>query len=234
MSRLKTIQSTAQNENIEDSTMLECLSEASSFLNTIPKELQDRQTYLNINKDYRVDYEQLKDKFITWINEAKQKLKSVEEDKNDYANMVSNIEHLKVCIVPDVCVELLNLLHFYFFQAFFSNQTVYDLVTKKIQHSIDKIRPSLTSQQNDVLTAEQRGFIKDLDDVMNSAKAIQKKMDEKFGVFKEFRNVADKVSSILDRCKYNEDPIQNLAGLYFNVEKITLVQNDLLVSDVYY
>jgi len=231
---LKTIQSTAQNENIEDSTMLECLSEASSFLNTIPKELQDRQTYLNINKDYRVDYEQLKDKFITWINEAKQKLKSVEEDKNDYANMVSNIEHLKVCIVPDVCVELLNLLHFYFFQAFFSNQTVYDLVTKKIQHSIDKIRPSLTSQQNDVLTAEQRGFIKDLDDVMNSAKAIQKKMDEKFGVFKEFRNVADKVSSILDRCKYNEDPIQNLAGLYFNVEKITLVQNDLLVSDVYY
>lgn len=102
MSRLKTIQSIAQNENIEDSTMLECLSEASSFLNTIPKELQDRQTYLNINKDYRVEYDQLKDKFIMWINEAKQKLKSVEEDKNDYANMVSNIEHLKVCTVQDV------------------------------------------------------------------------------------------------------------------------------------
>jgi len=68
---------------------------------------------------------------------------------------------------------------------------------------------------------------------MNAAKAIQKKMDNEFGILKEYRNVADKVSSILDRCKYNEDPIQNLAGLYFNVEKITLVQNDLLVSDVY-
>lgn len=68
---------------------------------------------------------------------------------------------------------------------------------------------------------------------MNSAKAIQKKMDNEFGILKEYRNVADKVSSILDRCKYNEDPIQNLAGLYFNVEKITLVQNDLLVRDVY-
>jgi len=65
---------------------------------------------------------------------------------------------------------------------------------------------------------------------MNSAKAIQKKMDDKFGVLKEYRNIVDKVSSILDRCKYNEEPIQNLAGLYFNVEKITLVQNDLLVS----
>lgn len=69
---------------------------------------------------------------------------------------------------------------------------------------------------------------------MNSAKAIQKKLDDEFGVFKEYRNVFDKVSSILDRCKYNEDPIQNLAGLYFNVEKITLVQNDLIVSDVYF
>lgn len=124
-------------------------------------------------------------------------------------------------------------IFYLFFQAFFGDQTVHDLVTKKIKHSIDKIRPSLTSQQNDVLTAEQQGFIKDLDDVMNSAKAIQKKMDDEFGVFKEYRNVFDKVSSILDRCKYNEDPIQNLAGLYFNVEKITLVQNDLLVSDVY-
>lgn len=79
--------------------MLECLSEASSFLNTIPKELQDRQTYLNINKDYRIDYEQLKDKFISWINEAKQILKSVKDDKNDYANLVSNMEHLKVCTI---------------------------------------------------------------------------------------------------------------------------------------
>jgi len=68
---------------------------------------------------------------------------------------------------------------------------------------------------------------------MNSAKAIQKKMDDEFGIFKEYRNAVDKVSSILDRCKYKEDPIQNLAGLYFNVEKITLVQNDLLVSDGY-
>lgn len=58
-------------------------------------------------------------------------------------------------------------------------------------------------------------------------------MDDKFGILKEYRNAVDKVSSILDRCKYNEDPIQNLAGLYFNIEKITLVQNDLLVSVVY-
>jgi len=69
---------------------------------------------------------------------------------------------------------------------------------------------------------------------MNSAKLVQKKMENEFGLLKEYKNVVDKVSSILDRCKYNEDPIQNLAGLYFNVEKITLVQNDLLVSNVYY
>jgi nesprin-1 len=69
---------------------------------------------------------------------------------------------------------------------------------------------------------------------MNSAKLVQQKMENEFGLLKEYKNVVDKVSSILDRCKYNEDPIQNLAGLYFNVEKITLVQNDLFVSNVYY
>lgn len=76
--------------------MLECLSEASSFFNTIPKELQDRENYLNNNKDYRIEYEQFKEQFVSWINEAKQKLKAAEEDKNDYKNIVSNLEHLKV------------------------------------------------------------------------------------------------------------------------------------------
>lgn len=77
--------------------MLECLSEASLFLNTIPKELQDRQNYLNINKDYRLEYEELKEKFILWIDEAKLKIKTAESDKTDYKNIVSNLENLKVC-----------------------------------------------------------------------------------------------------------------------------------------
>lgn len=76
--------------------MLECLSEASLFFNTIPKELQDRENYLNNNKDYRLEYEQFKKQFSSWINEAEQKLKSAEEEKNDYKNIVPNLEHLKV------------------------------------------------------------------------------------------------------------------------------------------
>lgn len=64
---------------------------------------------------------------------------------------------------------------------------------------------------------------------MNSAKVIQEQLEKQYGLLKEYRSGVDKVSSILDRCKYNEDPINNVAGLYFNVEKITLVQNDLLV-----
>lgn len=89
----------AQNENIEDSTMLECLSEASSFLNTIPKELQDRQNYLNVNKDYRLEYKQFKETFLLWCNEAKQILKSTEESKTDYKNTASNLKHFKVFII---------------------------------------------------------------------------------------------------------------------------------------
>lgn len=108
---------------------------------------------------------------------------------------------------------------------------VHDLVTKKIKQSADKIRPSLTAQQNDKLTSELQSLGKDLDDVMNSAKTMQKQFEEEFGLLKDYKNSVERVSSILDRCKYTEDPIQNVAGLYFNVEKITLIQNDLLVSN---
>lgn len=76
--------------------MLECLSEASSFLNIIPKELQDRQNYLNMNMDYRLEYEQIKKQFTSWIEEAKQKLKFAEDDKTNFKNLVTNLEHLKV------------------------------------------------------------------------------------------------------------------------------------------
>lgn len=103
-------------------------------------------------------------------------------------------------------------------------------MTKKIKQSIDKIRPSLTSQQNNVLTSEQQNLNKDFENVMGSAKAIQEQLEEECGLLKEYKNLVDKVSSVLDRCKYNEEPVQNVAGLYYNVDKIALVLNDLLVS----
>lgn len=80
--------------------MLECLSEASSFLNIIPKELQDRQNYLNMNRDYRLEYEQIKMQFTSWLEEAKQKLKFAEDDKTNFKNLVTNLEHLKVRVIP--------------------------------------------------------------------------------------------------------------------------------------
>jgi len=103
LSRLKIIHSTAQSENIEDSTVLESLSEASSFMNTIPKELQDRENYLNMNRDYRLEYDQLKAQFLSWLNEAKRKLKSAEEEKNDHQNILSNLENFKVRKINLIC-----------------------------------------------------------------------------------------------------------------------------------
>jgi len=81
-----------------------------------------------------------------------------------------------------------------------------------------------------MLTLEAQNLNKDFEDVMDSAKAVQEQLEEEYGLLKEYKILVDKVSSVLDRCKYNEEPVQNVAGLYYNVEKIALVQNDLLVS----
>lgn len=129
LSRLKTIHSVAQNKNIEDSTMLECLSEASSFLNTIPKELQDREDYLNTNIKYRQEYEQLKDKFISWTNEAKLKIKSAEEYKKDYKNIVSNLENMKVCERENNSTYTIVIVNFFFFFVIFRHFSAINLPT---------------------------------------------------------------------------------------------------------
>lgn len=65
---------------------------------------------------------------------------------------------------------------------------------------------------------------------MNSAKKLQEQLEVEYEIMEEYRNIVDKISSILVHCKYNEDPIKNMAGLFFNVEKIAHVQNDLIVS----
>lgn len=67
---------------------------------------------------------------------------------------------------------------------------------------------------------------------MKFAKKIQGQLEGEYEILKAYRNIFDKVSSILVHCRYNEDPINNMAGLFFNLEKITLVQNDLIVSKV--
>lgn len=134
-----------------------------------------------------------------------------------------NIKINKYNFVTHVCYK-------YYFQEFLNDQTIDDLVTKKIKQSIDNIRPSLTSEQSDILTSEQQNFNKDLDNVLNSAKIIQEQLGEEYNLLKEYKTVVDKVSSILESYKFNEEPVQNIAGLYFNIEKITLVQKNLLVS----
>lgn len=135
-----------------------------------------------------------------------------------------NIKINKYNFVTHVCYK-------YYFQEFLNDQTIDDLVTKKIKQSIDNIRPSLTSEQSDILTSEQQNFNKDLDNVLNSAKIIQEQLGEEYKLLKEYKTVVDKVSSILESYKFNEEPVQNIAGLYFNIEKITLVQKNLLVSN---
>lgn len=67
---------------------------------------------------------------------------------------------------------------------------------------------------------------------MNSAKKLQEQLEIEYEILEEYRNIANKISSILVQCKCNEDPIKNLAGLFFNVEKISHIKNDLTVSQM--
>ncbi|XP_050547988.1 muscle-specific protein 300 kDa-like, partial [Daktulosphaira vitifoliae] len=205
LNKLKKICSSAQNENIEDSTVLENLSEACSFLNTIPKELNDREIYLTTQLKCRLDYQINKDKFISWMTDRKKLLEQSKETTTDITNIEETKEQIKVLIC---------------------DKYAYDLVTNEIKQNIDKIRPSLNPEEIEVLKSEQLHLNDEFNILNNLAKEILKEKENIIEYLKKYKHTVEKILSIINFNKLNEEPINNLAGLYFNVEKISLIQND--------
>lgn len=85
---MKAIKESIQQNDGMPTVLKEKLSEAQVLLTRFPIELQNRGDYLQTNVNYRLEYENLREKFFEWARNAGEKLKTTESGINfDNAQM---------------------------------------------------------------------------------------------------------------------------------------------------
>lgn len=212
LDKVKHIQDATRHDDGMPSSLLEQLSEANSLLASLPRELEERNKYLEINKQLRADYIALTDKLQAWAKEAEIRLQSG-KDGVDFENIVSDLEEHKI---------------------FFSTEaTIKELVSQQIQQAADKIWPSLTPSEQEELSREQQQHTQLLKNTLNSAKSQRAQLEQDAEMWKDYCQTLDKVKSVLARTQFTDEPVSTLAGLHFNIQKITHALNDIQVSPTY-
>lgn len=209
LDRIRKIQQSVKHEDGMPSSLLEQLSEASSLLQSLPRELEERGKYLESNKEKRVHYVSLKQKLYDWVKEAEIRLSNNKEGV-DFENILTDLEEHRI---------------------FFSSEgAMKELVSKTIQEAADKIWPSLTPYEQEELSREQQQHTQILKNTLNSAKSQKAQLEQDAEIWKDYCQSLEKVKSVISRTKFTDEPVSTLAGLHFNIQKLSHALNDVQVS----
>nr|CAD7605236.1 unnamed protein product [Timema genevievae] len=208
LDRVKAVQDAARHEDGMPSSLLEQLSEANSLLNSLPRELEERGKYLEDNRQLRLDYAALKDRLHAWVVEAQERLQKGAAGV-DFQNVVADLEEHKM---------------------FFSTEpAMKELVSQQIQQAADHIWPSLTGVEQEELSREQQQLTQLLKNTLNSAKSRRAQLEQDTEMWQDYRAALAKVRGVLARSEFNDEPVTSLAGLHFNIQKLTHGLNDIQV-----
>lgn len=209
LEQLKKIQESVKHDDALPGSLQEQLSEASSLINSLPRELQEQSAYLENNKKFREEYEQLKAKLHSWVKEAEIRL-NLHKDGVDFENIFTDLEEHKI---------------------FFSTEAnIKELAFHALQQAADRIWPSLSPYEQEELSREQQHHMQLLKNTLNSAKSQKAQLEQDAEVRKEYLQSLDKVKTAVARTKFTDEPVSTLAGLHFNIQKITHALNDIQVS----
>ena len=99
LDKIREIKESVRHEEGMPGSLREMLSEAVSLLSSLPREMEDRGSYLDNNLQMRVDYNVLSDKLHGWVREADIRLQS-DKDGLDFENILSDLEEHKVGRYP--------------------------------------------------------------------------------------------------------------------------------------
>ncbi|XP_066158002.1 muscle-specific protein 300 kDa isoform X10 [Euwallacea fornicatus] len=206
LDKLRKIQNNVENDDSLPGSLQEQLSEANSLINSLPRELQEQAKYLEDNKKFREEYDQLKEKLYAWIKEADSRL-NLHKDGVDFENIFTALEEHKI-----------------FFGA---ESGVKEIAFHGLQQAADKIWPSLTPYEQEELSREQQHHTQTFKNTVNSAKSQKAQLEQDAEIWKGYLKVLDKVKALIARSKFSDEPVATLAGLQFNIQKITHAINDI-------
>ncbi|XP_054006700.1 muscle-specific protein 300 kDa isoform X2 [Hylaeus anthracinus] len=187
-------------------SLKEMLSEAVSLLSSLPREMEERGNYLENNIKLRLEYAALTDKLHGWVREAEIRLES---DKNglDFENILSDLEEHKI--------------------YFSSEPSIRELVSQQIQQAADKIWPSLTTSEQEELSVEQQQHTQLLKNTLNTAKSQRARLEQGAETWRDYTQTLERVRAVIGRSRFTDEPVTTLAGLQFNIQKITHALNDI-------
>lgn len=209
LEKIRKIDELTQSDYDMPPSLVEMVSEGRSLVANLPDELKERRNYLVDAKQNRIDYIQLVAQFKDWVNEAETRL---EKGKHgvDYENLPADIDEHK---------------------NFFGNEApVKELVNRKIQEAVDKIWPTLNLAEQEELSQEVQEHKATLRQILDAAKRQRNQLEENLVNWKQYQQLLEKIQGVLSRAQVTEEPVNNLAGLQFNLQKTVHALNDLRVS----
>lgn len=211
LDRIREVQEATKHDDGMPGSLLEQLSEANSLLTSLPRELEEREKYLTTNKSLRENYAAVKQKLFDWVKEAEIRLQT-QKQGIDFENILTDLEEHKV--------------------YFSSEAPIKELVSQTIQQAADKIWPSLTPNEQEELSREQQQHTQLLKNTLNSAKSQQALLEQNADIWKDYCQILDKIKAVIARTKFVDEPVSTLAGLHFNIQKITHALNDIQVCTI--
>lgn len=119
----------------------------------------------------------------------------------------------------------------FFLQIFFSSEpSMRELVSQQIQQAADKIWPSLTTSEQEELSAEQQQHTQLLKNTLNTAKSQKARLEQGAETWRDYTQTLERVRAVIARSKFTDEPVTTLAGLQFNIQKIVHALNNVQVS----
>lgn len=209
LDQVQKIDEESENDNSIPTSVIDMLSEGRSLIANLPKELSDRKKYLEDSKQHRIDYIKYINEFKNWVHQAEGHLENCKHGI-DFKNIASDIDK---------------------FKSFFeTDRPVKELITEKIQSTVDHIWPTLQTIEQNELSDEVRQHKKLLDKTLNSSKQEQAHLTKRQNDWVSYRDMFDSLRNMLDSAQIESGPADSLSNIHTTLETNSNILFDLKVS----
>ena len=197
--KIKIVNEQARKETDLPPRIFEMLSTASALVQEMPRDLSDRNSYLETQKNYRLQYDSLVERLNNWVEEAQQKLRPSGESGTDFENLHENLEEHK---------------------QYFSEETKLRDLLHSIHDTANKIWASLGEKDQEKIGHEQEFLTQLVKNTLNSAHSRQGEYEELLKVWTSYQDLLERIQAILEELEFEPETPSSLAGVKTSIQKV--------------
>ena len=197
--RIKLVNDQARKEADLPPRIFEMLSSASALIQEMPRELSERSTYLDTQKNYRLQYDSLVERLNNWVEEAQLKLRPDGDSGYDFENLADNLDEHK---------------------QYFSEETRLRDLLHSIHDTANKIWASLGETDQDKIGHEQEFLTQLVKNTLNCAHSRQGEYEEQLRKWTTYQENVERIQNVLEELEFEPETPSSLAGVKTSIQKI--------------